>query len=70
MPVTYFFDDEIAKRLGAELDVLERLRQGNVQRVALRAVGLSDKSMDTVLAMIDRVRELEGLPADPGHADG
>ncbi|MFH0246164.1 helix-turn-helix domain-containing protein [Streptomyces sp. HK10] len=64
VPVAYFFDDELAERLGEELKTLQLLRDGGVQQVALRAVGLSSKSMDTVLAMIDRVRELEGLPVE------
>jgi ESX-1-secreted protein regulator len=70
VPVAYFFDDDVARRVGTDLETLLRLREAGVQSVALRAVGLSPKSMDAVLAMIDRVRELEGLPpgAGPGPA--
>jgi transcriptional regulator with XRE-family HTH domain len=67
VPVAYFFDDDLARRLGAQLQILQKLQQGGVERVAYRAVGLSEKSMNTVLAMIDRVRELEGLP--PGSEE-
>ncbi|NBE56504.1 helix-turn-helix domain-containing protein [Streptomyces boluensis] len=66
VPVAYFFDAEVARRVGTDLDTLRRLRESGVQSVALRAVGLSPKSMDAVLAMIDRVRELEGLPPGTG----
>ncbi|MFC7303230.1 helix-turn-helix domain-containing protein [Streptomyces monticola] len=62
VPVAYFFDDDVARRVGTELDTLRRLREAGVQHIALRAVGLSPKSMNAVLGMIDRVRELEGLP--------
>ncbi|MGW0737484.1 helix-turn-helix domain-containing protein [Streptomyces sp. NPDC002851] len=62
VPAAYFFDDDVARRVDSDLDTLRRLREAGVQNVALRAVGLSPKSMDAVLAMIDRVRELEGLP--------
>ncbi|MDQ8707193.1 helix-turn-helix domain-containing protein [Streptomyces sp. LHD-70] len=68
VPVAYFFDDDVARRVGSDLETLQRLREAGVQNVALRAVGLSPKSMDAVLAMIDRVRELEGLPPGPGPA--
>ncbi|MFM9372842.1 helix-turn-helix domain-containing protein [Streptomyces sp. Da 82-17] len=67
VPVAYFFDDDVARRVGSDLETLLRLRESGVQSVALRAVGLSPKSMDAVLAMIDRVRELEGLPPGPGQ---
>ncbi|MDI3390381.1 helix-turn-helix domain-containing protein [Streptomyces sp. B-S-A8] len=66
VPVAYFFDDDVARRVGSDLETLLRMREAGVQSVALRAVGLSAKSMDAVLAMIDRVRELEGLPPGPG----
>ncbi|MDI3405824.1 helix-turn-helix domain-containing protein [Streptomyces sp. B-S-A6] len=66
VPVAYFFDADVARRVGSDLETLLRLREAGVQSVALRAVGLSPKSMDAVLAMIDRVRELEGLPPGPG----
>ena len=62
VPVAYFFDDDVARRVGSELESLQRLREAGVQHIALRAVGLSPESMDAVLGMIDRVRELEGLP--------
>jgi ESX-1-secreted protein regulator len=67
VPVAYFFDDDVARRVGTDLDTLLRMREAGVQSVALRAVGLSPKSMDAVLAMIDRVRELEGLPPGPAQ---
>lgn len=62
VPAAYFFDADVARKVDSDLDTLRRLREAGVQNVALRAVGLSPKSMDAVLAMIDRVRELEGLP--------
>ncbi|MFB8310196.1 XRE family transcriptional regulator [Streptomyces sp. NPDC055961] len=65
VPPAYFFDDDLARRYGEQLKRLQKLQQSGVERVALRAVGLSPKSMDTLMTMIDRVRELEGLPDEP-----
>ncbi|MFE7115129.1 helix-turn-helix domain-containing protein [Streptomyces sp. NPDC057654] len=65
VPVAYFFDDDAAARIDQELATLRKMRDVRVEHIAMRTVGLSDRSMDAVVAMIDRVRELEGLPADP-----
>ncbi|MEU0843946.1 helix-turn-helix domain-containing protein [Streptomyces sp. NPDC005962] len=65
VPVSYFFDDGAAAQVDQELATIRNMRDAGVERVALRAVGLSGKSMEAVVAMIERVRELEGLPSDP-----
>jgi transcriptional regulator with XRE-family HTH domain len=57
----YFFDDEVAARVEAELDLLVALRDSSVRQIALRAFGLSTESLTTIKDMIQRVRELEGL---------
>jgi transcriptional regulator with XRE-family HTH domain len=62
VPPAYFFDDEAASRIGAELGVLNALKDARVQMVALRAAGLSSQSLDTIVEIVDRVRDLEGLP--------
>ena len=58
----YFFDDEAARRIDAELDILAALRDAPVRQIALRAVGLSPESLATIADMVERVRQLEGLP--------
>lgn len=60
----YFFDDETAARIEAELAVVAALRDAAVHRVALRAAGLSPESLAALAEMIDRVRTLEGLPRE------
>ena len=61
----YFFDDEAAQRIDAELDVLAALRDAPVRQIALRAVGLSAESLATIADMVERVRQLERVP-EPG----
>ncbi|GAA2245031.1 helix-turn-helix domain-containing protein [Streptomyces amakusaensis] len=63
VPVTYFFDDDVAEKVGAELRFVRQLRESGVQRVATRVAGLSPQSMEEILAAIDHIREREGRPA-------
>lgn len=66
IPPTYFFDDQVTDTVNAELALLMALRDAQVQRVALRTVGLSQKSLKSINDVIERVRELEGLsPTEP-----
>jgi transcriptional regulator with XRE-family HTH domain len=65
VPPAYFFDDAEAERIDAELALLTALRDAPVRQIALRANGLSAKSLETIAEMVDRVRELEGLPRPP-----
>jgi transcriptional regulator with XRE-family HTH domain len=64
----YFFDDAAAERIDAELALLAALRDASVRQVALRAVGLSPQTLDAIAEMIDRIRQLEGLPDAGGSA--
>jgi transcriptional regulator with XRE-family HTH domain len=61
VPPAYFFDNEAAVRIDAELELLSALRDAPVRQVALRASGLSPQSLKAIAEMIDRVRQLEGL---------
>jgi transcriptional regulator with XRE-family HTH domain len=66
VPPAYFFDDAEATRINAELALLNALRDVPVRQLALRAKGLSEKSLATIADMVERVRELEGLPQGDG----
>ncbi|MCR3751799.1 helix-turn-helix domain-containing protein [Lentzea californiensis] len=66
VPPAYFFDAAEAARIDAELTLLNALRDAPVRQLALRARGLSDKSLATIADMVERVRELEGLPQEDG----
>lgn len=64
----YFFDDEATARIEAELQLLAALRDSPVRHLALRAFGLSPESLAALSEMIERVRQLEGLP-NGGHVE-
>jgi transcriptional regulator with XRE-family HTH domain len=61
----YFFDDDVAAEIDAQLHVAVALRDAGVRAVALRAAGLSPKGLHAVAAIIEEVRSLEGLPKEP-----
>jgi transcriptional regulator with XRE-family HTH domain len=67
VPPAYFFDDRIAEQVDAELALASAMREAGVRDIALRAAGLSPASLETISDLIERVRQLEGLPpkADP-----
>ena len=67
VPPAYFFDDEAAARIDAELEVALALRDPVLRRLAVRAAGLSRESLVALVEMVERVRQLEGLrPAVDG----
>ena len=71
VPVAYFFDDATAAKVGAELEFVRQMRASGVQRVAARVAGLSPKSVEQILATIERIREREGLrPASTDESAG
>lgn len=70
VPPAYFFDDAAAERIDSELALLSALRDAPVRQIALRASGLSAKSLDAITEMVERVRELEGLPEADSEGRG
>jgi transcriptional regulator with XRE-family HTH domain len=60
----YFFDEGMSGRIAAELSMVAALREGGVQQVAQLAHGLSGDTLDVVVGLLGRFRELESLP-DP-----
>lgn len=61
----YFFDAEVAERADAQLGVLAAMRDAHVRSVALRAAGLSPRTLGAIQSIIEGARRLEGLPSEP-----
>jgi transcriptional regulator with XRE-family HTH domain len=59
VPMEYFFDEETASKIDADLKLLVAVRDAGVQAIALRAHGLSAESLSGVADMIDHIRRLE-----------
>ncbi len=66
VPPAYFFDDEQARRIDAQLELLAAVRDSGVEGLALRAAGLSSAGLGAAGDVIDLIRRAEGLPAAPG----
>jgi transcriptional regulator with XRE-family HTH domain len=66
----YFFDEEEARRIDAQLELLTAMRDAQVRQVALRSSGLSTESLRAIADMVERVRKLEGLPDEPPGSGG
>lgn len=65
----YFFDEEAAERIDAELELLAALRDASVRGVALRAAGLSPDTLQAIRGIIEQARRLEGLGDGDEDAD-
>lgn len=65
VPVAYFFDDEVAEKVEADLRWLALQRNQEVQRLAFRASQLSPKALHRFMDLVEYAAELEGHP-DPG----
>jgi transcriptional regulator with XRE-family HTH domain len=62
VPLSYFDAHEKTEETNEQLKLVAALQHAGVQDVAMRTVGLPPESINLVLSMIDRVREIEGLP--------
>ena len=63
---SYFFDEESAERIEAELDLLAAMRDPDVRSIALRVSDLSAGSIRAILGMVEQARKMEGLPPSAG----
>jgi transcriptional regulator with XRE-family HTH domain len=63
VPVAYFFDDEVAAKLEANLGLIAALDRPEVRGLALAAAELSPETLAAIGRMIQQAREWEGLGA-------
>jgi transcriptional regulator with XRE-family HTH domain len=61
VPPSSFFDEDGARRVDSELELLAAMRDAGVRQVALRATGLSRTSLAAIASMIEHARQIEGL---------
>lgn len=71
VPLDYFVNDTVAGELHDSLEALAVIRDTGVQQIMLRAHGVSSESLDSVLALLDQIRRIEGLDdADAQNSQG
>ena len=61
MPIGYFFDPTMEDRINSELDALSALKDTRAKTLMLRAQGVSPQSMEHLEAILERIRQIEGL---------
>src|SRR3954447_13232652 len=64
VPIGYFFDPTMEERINAELDALTALKDSRAKSLMLRAQGVSPQSMEHLEAILERIRQIEGLDSD------
>ena len=64
VPIGYFFDSTVEARINDELEALVALKDSRIRSLILRAQGVSAESMEHLGAILDRIRQLEGLDSD------
>ncbi|AHH93751.1 helix-turn-helix domain-containing protein [Kutzneria viridogrisea] len=64
VPVAYFFDDELAGRMRAELELAAALRDNGVRQLALRATELDPADLGVLTDMIEAIRRRKGGRGD------
>nr|WP_236057793.1 hypothetical protein [Streptomyces sabulosicollis] len=61
VPLEYFVNDEVSRRVNAQLALAVALRDAKVRSLALRAEGLSPESLDALLTIVEKARRVENL---------
>ncbi len=69
VPPSYFFDEEQTRQVESQLELLDALRDTRVRGLAIRASDLSKESLEAVMAMVERMRQLEGIPDGPEEGE-
>lgn len=64
VPAEYFFDENTAARVDAQMELAMALRNEKVRSIALRAEGLSDDTLNSILTMLSEARKIERLAPD------
>jgi transcriptional regulator with XRE-family HTH domain len=62
VPPTYFFPDDSLDENAVPAELTAALGDAQVREMALRAAGLSDRSLKAITDMINSARSVEGLP--------
>lgn len=62
VPPSYFFDDDEATRMYAEMQLLAGMRDANIRNIAARASELSSEGIRALAGIVEHLRQVEGLP--------
>jgi transcriptional regulator with XRE-family HTH domain len=60
VPITYFFEAELADRIATQLRALSKLRTAGVRGIVARSSGLTAEELGDLGPILDQIRGLEG----------
>ena len=63
VPIGYFFDTAMEERINKDLDALSALKDDRAKNLLVRAQGVSPENLDNLAAILERIRQIEGLDA-------
>lgn len=69
VPPSYLVDRGTDPAIDAQLNLLQALRDNGVHDLAARASGLTPQALNSLAAIVDRLRELERLPPISSRRD-
>lgn len=61
VPIAYFFDEDLAARVDAQLELAASLREPSVRQLAIQAAGLSADALQAITQIVHHARRIEGL---------
>lgn len=70
VPVSYFFDDEQARIVDDEIELLQAIRDAEVRDVALRTMRLSPEARKSVAAIVAELGRLDHPGSGTGSSGG
>ncbi|WP_246461023.1 helix-turn-helix domain-containing protein [Nocardia transvalensis] len=62
VPASYLVDGGADEAVESQLGLLQAMKDAGVRNLALRASGLTPRTLASIAAIVDRARELENLP--------
>lgn len=69
VPPSYLIDRGTDPAIDAQLNLLQALRDNGVRDLAARASGLTPQALNSLVAIVDHLRELERLPPISSRRD-
>ncbi|WP_214369790.1 helix-turn-helix domain-containing protein [Pseudonocardia sp. H11422] len=67
VPVAYFFDDTEAQAIDEEIALLQAIRDSGIKDMALRTLGLSPETRQSVARIIEELSDLEHRTSHPSR---
>lgn len=65
VPIGYFSDEDVERQVAEQMATLASLRDSGVRSLLMRTQGVSPENVQHLGAILEQIRRMEGLDADP-----